>query len=165
MRVRGWSRRSRVAAGLAGVGLVVGGGLVAGELDSPVFGLAQGPFAPDPACARLADRYPGRLGGSTRDRVTFEGLAVWGHGAVELRCGVNPPAPTTQACVSVDGVDWVWRETAAGGRKKLVTYGRSPAVEVSIAGSVSSPDAVLVDLSRLVAPIREGDKCLADGAS
>ncbi|MGW3127093.1 DUF3515 family protein [Streptomyces sp. NPDC001076] len=154
-----------MAAGAVVVGLGVGGGLVAGELDSPVFGLAQGPFATDPACARLADRYPDRLGGDTRDRVSFEGLAVWGHGTVELRCGVNPPAPTTDACVSVDGVDWVWRETAGDGRKKLVTYGRSPAVEVSVADSVTGLDAVLVELSRLVAPIREGDKCLAGGGS
>ncbi|MFF5143883.1 DUF3515 family protein [Streptomyces sp. NPDC013157] len=154
-----------MAVGLAVVGLGAGGGLVAGELDSPVFGLAQGPFAQDPACARLADRYPDRLGGTTRDRVTFEGLAVWGHGSVELRCGVNPPGPTTDACVSVDGVDWVWRETAGGGRKKLVTYGRSPAVEVSVAGSVAGLDAVLVDVSHLVAPIREGDKCLASSGS
>ncbi|MFF7469215.1 DUF3515 family protein [Streptomyces sp. NPDC008092] len=150
-----------MAGGVAVVGLGVGGGLVAGELDSPVFGLAQGPFAEDPGCGRLADRYPDRLGGATRDRVTFAGLAVWGHGTVELRCGVNPPGPTTDACVSVDGVDWVWREAAGNGRKMLVTYGRSPAVEVSVAGSVAGLDAVLVDLSRLVAPIREGAGCLA----
>ncbi|MER5789912.1 DUF3515 family protein [Streptomyces sp. NPDC001980] len=154
-----------MAVGMAVAGLGVGGGLVAGELDSPVFGLAQGPFAQDPACARLADRYPDRLGGAARDRVTFEGLAVWGHGTVELRCGVNPPGPTTDACVSVDGVDWVWRETAGDGRKKLVTYGRSPAVEVSVAGSVAGLDAVLVEVSHLVAPIREGDKCLAGSGS
>lgn len=150
-----------MAVGLAVAGVLAGGGLVAGELDSPVFGLAQGPFAADPACGRLADRYPDRLGGATRDRVTFEGLAVWGHGTVELRCGVNPPGPTTDACVSVDGVDWVWRKTTGDGRKKLVTYGRSPAVEVSIADSAAGPDAALVDLGRLVAPIREGAKCLS----
>ena len=163
MGVRGWSRRGRVAVGVAVVGLVAGGGLVAGELDSPVFGLAQGPFAQDPACARLADRYPDRLGGTTRDRVTFEGLAVWGHGTVELRCGVNPPGPTTDACVSVDGVDWVWRETAGDGRKKLVSYGRSPAVEFSVAGSAAGLVGVLGGVSHLGAPIREGGKCLASG--
>ncbi|MEU6192824.1 DUF3515 family protein [Streptomyces sp. NPDC047061] len=156
----GRSRRSRAAVGLAVLGLLAGAGLVAGELDSPVFGLAQGPFAKDPGCGRLADRYPDRLGGAVRDRVSYAGLAAWGHGTVELRCGVNPPAPTTDACVSVDGVDWVWRKTAADGRRKLVTYGRSPAVEVSVAGSVTGIDAVLVDLSHLVAPIRGGAECL-----
>ncbi|MEV6761035.1 DUF3515 family protein [Streptomyces sp. NPDC051105] len=161
--MRGWSRRGRAAAGVAAAGVVVGAGLVAYELSSPVFGLAQGPLAKDPACARIADRYPDRLGGAARDPVTFEGLAVWGHGAVELRCGLTPPAPTTDACVSVDGVDWVWRERA-GGRRYLVTYGRNPAVEVSIADSVTRPDAVLLDLSHLVAPIRAGAKCLASDA-
>ncbi|MFD8819805.1 DUF3515 family protein [Streptomyces sp. NPDC059627] len=150
------------AVALAAGGVLAGAGLVAGSLDSPVFGLAQGPFAKDPGCGRLADRYPDRIGGATRDRVSFAGLAVWGHGTVELRCGVNPPGPTTDACVSVDGVDWVWRETVGDGRKKLVTYGRSPAVEVSVSDSVAGLDAVLVDLSHLVAPIREGAKCLAD---
>jgi hypothetical protein len=162
--VRGLSRRGWAATGVAVAGLAVGAGLAAGELDSPVFGLAQGPLARDPACARLADRYPDRLGGAARDRVTFEGLAVWGHGEVELRCGLNPPAPTTDACVSVDGVDWVWRETADG-RKKLVTYGRSPAVEISVADSVTRLDAVLLDLSHLVAPIKNGAKCLESSGS
>ncbi|MEU9447106.1 DUF3515 family protein [Streptomyces sp. NPDC048277] len=159
------SRRGWAATGVSVAALVAGGGLVAGELDSPVFGLAQGPYAKDPACARLADRYPDRLDGDTRDLVSFQGLAVWGHGEVELRCGVTPPAPTTDACVSVDGVDWVWRETAANGRRTLVTYGRSPAVEVSVADSVSHLDAVLLDLSHLVAPIKKGAKCLESSGS
>ncbi|MFJ9565645.1 DUF3515 family protein [Streptomyces fuscichromogenes] len=159
--VSGRARRGRTAAALVVAGLLAGAGLVAGELDSPVFGLAQGPFAADPGCGRLADRYPDRLAGATRDRVTFAGLAVWGHGAVELRCGVNPPGPTTDACVSVDGVDWVWRASAAGGRKKLVTFGRSPAVEVSVSDSAAGLDVVLVDLSRLVGPIRQGAGCLS----
>ncbi|WP_052768412.1 DUF3515 family protein [Streptomyces humi] len=144
------------AVGVAG--LLAGAGLVAGELDSPVFGLAQGPLASDPACTRLAARYPDRLGGATRDRVTFAGLAVWGRGAVELRCGVHPPGPTTDACVRVDGVDWVWRERA-GDREYLVTFGRSPAVEISVADSVPHLDAVLPDLSRLVSPIGPAGSC------
>jgi hypothetical protein len=37
-------------------------------------------------------------------------------------------------------------------------------VEVSIADSVTRPDAVLLDLSHLVAPIRAGAKCLAGEA-
>ncbi|MFD3585705.1 DUF3515 family protein [Streptomyces sp. NPDC058683] len=162
--MRGWSRRGRAAAGVAAAGLAAGAGLVAYELSSPVFGLAQGPLAKDPACARIAGRYPDRLGGAGRDPVTFEGLAVWGRGTVELRCGLTPPAPTTDACVSVDGVDWVWREQAGdrtGDRTYLVTYGRSPAVEVSIADSVTRLDAVLLDLSHLVAPIGAGAGCLA----
>ncbi|MEV7384795.1 DUF3515 family protein [Streptomyces sp. NPDC091215] len=159
----GLSRRRWAATAVAAAGLTAGAVLVAGELDSPVFGLAQGPLAGDPACARLADRYPDRLDGAARDRVTFEGLAVWGHGEVELRCGVARPGPTTDACVSVDGVDWVWRESATDGREKLVTYGRSPAVEVSVTDSATRLDALLVDLSNLVAPIRKGAKCLESG--
>ncbi|MEU9382811.1 DUF3515 family protein [Streptomyces sp. NPDC048279] len=160
--MRGWSRRGRAAAGVTAAGLVAGAALVAYELNSPVFALAQGPLAKDPACARIAGRYPARLGEAARDPVTFEGLAVWGQGAVELRCGVTPPGPTTDACVSVDGVDWVWRERA-GDREYLVTYGRSPAVEVSVATSVTRLDGVLLDLSHLVAPLAPNAECLGGG--
>ncbi|MEU0006629.1 DUF3515 family protein [Streptomyces sp. NPDC006314] len=157
-------RRTWAAAGVAASGLVVAGVLVAQELSSPVFGMRQGPLAMDPACARIAGHYPDRLDGNRRDRITFEGLAVWGHGAVRLRCGLIPPAPTKDPCFAVNGVDWVLREAASrGGRKLLVTYGRRPAVEVSLADSVRQTDAVLLELSRLVAPVRQNDRCLTSG--
>lgn len=155
------ARRTRAAAGVAAGGLVVAGLLVAQELSSPVFGLRQGPLAKDPACARIARHYPDRLDGNRRDRITFEGLAVWGHGAVRLRCGLIPPAPAKDPCVAVNGVDWVLREAdSQGGRKLLVTYGRRPAVEVSLADSVRQTDTVLIELSRLVAPVPQNDHCL-----
>ncbi|PKW08420.1 Protein of unknown function [Streptomyces sp. 1222.5] len=158
------TRRRRAAAGVAAGGLLLAGLLVARELSSPVFGLRQGPLAKDAACTRIADRYPDRLDGDRRDRVTFEGLAVWGHGAVRLRCGLTPPVPTKDPCFSVNGVDWVLREAASrDGRKLVVTYGRRPAVELSIADSVRQPDAVLTEVSRLVAPVRQNDHCLRSG--
>ncbi|MFG2356747.1 DUF3515 domain-containing protein [Streptomyces sp. NPDC048521] len=158
------ARRTRAAAGVAASGLVVAGALVVQELSSPVFGLRQGPQAKDPACARIAAHYPDRLDGHRRGRITFEGLAVWGHGAVRLRCGLTPPAETKDPCVAVNGVDWVLREAASrGGRKLLVTYGRRPAVEVSLADSVRQTDTVLMELSRLVAPVPRNERCLSGG--
>ncbi|MFI5976788.1 DUF3515 family protein [Streptomyces sp. NPDC051452] len=158
------ARRRRAAAGLAAGGLLVAGVLVARELSSPVFGLRQGPLAKDPGCARIAGHYPDRLDGDRLDPVTFEGLAVWGHGTVRLRCGLIPPAPTTDPCFAVDGVDWVLREAGShGGRKLLVTYGRRPAVEVSIADSAGHTDTVLSDLSRLVASLPLDDHCVSGG--
>lgn len=53
------------------------------------------------------------------------------------------------------GVVRVLRRVAArDGRSLLVTHGRRPAVEVTPAGSVRQTDAVLVELSRLVPPVR-----------
>ncbi|MFI9809305.1 DUF3515 family protein [Streptomyces sp. NPDC052301] len=158
------SRRRWAATGVAVGGLLVAGVLVARELDSPVFGMRQGPLARSPECARIADRYPDRLAGDRRDRAGFEGLAAWGHGQVELRCGLTPPAVQKDRCVAVNGVDWVLHEAGwRHGRKVLVTYGRSPAVEVSLADSVRQPDTVLTELSRLVAPLPQHDHCLDGG--
>lgn len=159
--MRTMPRRRRAAVGVAAGGLALAGLLVARELASPVYGMRQPPLATDPACARIAAHYPDRLDGDRRDRVSYEGLAAWGHGRVRLRCGLNPPAPTGDPCVAVNGVDWVLRETAArDGHDLLVTYGRRPAVEVTLSASLRQTDAVLEELSRLVAPVRQGDHCL-----
>jgi Protein of unknown function (DUF3515) len=159
--MRTGARRRAAAAAVAAGGLALAGALVAHELASPVYGMRQAPLAKDPACARIAAHYPDRLGGDRRDRATYEGLAAWGHGRVRLRCGLNPPAPTGDPCIAVNGVDWVLREVAArDGRDLLVTYGRRPAVEVTLAASVPQTDTVLTQLSRLVAPVRQNDHCL-----
>ncbi|MFF2998901.1 DUF3515 family protein [Streptomyces sp. NPDC057950] len=163
--LNGWSRRSWASAGLALAALVAGGVLVAREVTSPVFALEQGPLADTPECARIAGNYPSSLAGNERDRVSYEGLAAWGRGAVELRCGLYPPAPTTDMCVTVDGVDWVLEEAQSrDGRKYLVTYGRRPAVEVSISDDVPETDVVLVEMSRLVAPVKQNARCIAPDA-
>ena len=112
---------------------------------SPVYGMRQPPFAKDPVCARITAHRPDRLDGDRRDRVSHEG----------------PAAPTKDSCISVNGVDWVLRRVAArDGRSLLVTYGRRPAVEATLAASVRQTDAVLMELSRLVAPVRQSDRCL-----
>ncbi|KUN08737.1 hypothetical protein AQI95_06915 [Streptomyces yokosukanensis] len=155
------ARRRWAAAGVAAGGLAVAGVLVAQELASPVYGMRQGPLAKDPACTRIAAHYPDRLAGDRRDRVSYEGLAAWGHGSVRLRCGIVPPAARKNPCFAVNGVDWVLREDPRhDGRRLLVTYGRRPAVEVTLAASVRQTDTVLVRLSRLVAPVRQSVHCL-----
>ena len=143
-------------------GLVVAGaaGLDLYEAHSPDFGVRAAPHADAPACGRL-DR-PERLGGQRREDVSTPGVGVWGDGAVVLRCGLTPPEPTVDACIDVDDVDWVWRETGSES-KVLVTYGRDPAVEVEIADRVDAVDAVLVELSRMVKPITQKAKCIGDG--
>lgn len=151
--------RYKVVAGLVVAGVAA---LVVHEVNAPDYGVRAAPRADAPACGRLD--YPDRLGGQRRKDVSTAGVGVWGDGAVVLRCGLTPPAPTVDACVDIDDVDWVWRDAGSrGGSKVLVTYGRDPAVEVEISSRVDAVDAVLVEMGRLVKPIAQKSKSLGDG--
>ncbi|MER6143154.1 DUF3515 family protein [Streptomyces sparsogenes] len=161
MRLVPRSRRARVAVGVAAAGLVVAGVYVARVVTSPAYGVAAAPRGDAPECARIEKGYPDHLAGRERAPGGAAGVAVWGDRAVVSRCGMTPPAPTPELCVNVDGVDWVLREARSrDGRKVVITYGRDPAVEVSVSDRVTELDAVLVDLSKAVKPIRQHHKCL-----
>jgi len=72
-----------------------------------------------------------RLGSSAGgDRSGDPAVHAWGDPAIVARCGVAPPGPTTEDCLSVNGVDWVATPLSDGTR--FVTYGRNPAIEVLI---------------------------------
>jgi hypothetical protein len=60
-------------------------------------------------------------------------VAAWGDPAIIARCGLDPLGPTTDECVTVDGVDWVVRRLTDG--SAATTYGRDPAIEVLVPGS------------------------------
>ena len=57
-------------------------------------------------------------------------MSAWGDPPIIARCGLPAPAPTTDSCVVVDGVDWVVRELTDG--TAAVTFGREPAIEVLV---------------------------------
>jgi hypothetical protein len=156
------SRGMRLALGLtaaAATGLTVV--LVARELNSPAYGVEQAPRADAPACARIARHYPATLDGHKLAGTDTPGVAVWGDKSVVLRCGLEPPAPTTDLCVTVDGVDWVYRQAESrDGHKVIVTYGRDPAVEVTLAAQDTAVDGALVELSRIVRPVRQSNHCI-----
>ena len=159
------SRRARIAIGTAVGAVLVAVPLVAREVSSPALDLRPAARAEDPACARIADRYPDRIAGESRDPVSVTGVASWGNGGVVLRCGLEPPAETADPCVEVDGVDWVFREdgSTGSGYRVLVTYGRSPAVQAFVDDRVAAIDGVLVDLSDVVRPIERApdDVCVS----
>ncbi|MFG2607863.1 DUF3515 family protein [Streptomyces sp. NPDC048514] len=111
-------------------------------------------------CRRIAESAPGSMGGFPRWDSDARGVAVWGDRDIVLRCGVTEPGPSNDPCFAVDGVDWVIDvRQSTGTRKVIVTYGRSPATQV-VFDSGGKTDAALVDLSRLVAPIRQKSHCL-----
>ncbi|MFZ5871876.1 MAG: DUF3515 family protein [Actinomycetota bacterium] len=119
------------------------------------------PQAADPLCAQvlvsLRSGAYDELAGRPRRDTTSQSTAAWGDPPVVLRCGVEPPGPTTAACVDVEGVDWVLDDA----RATFTTYGRVPAVEVAFPpGDVTGSDAVLVELSALVGRLPQSRECL-----
>ncbi len=81
---------------------------------------------------------------------------------VLLRCGVAPLGPTTQPCVTVNGIDWVLESSPNAKTIRYITFGRTPATEVIIdhgAGGVSDA-SVLPDLAEAVGSVKQTSKCL-----
>lgn len=110
------------------------------------------PYAHDPACAEVSVRLPEQLDGRPLRHTNAQATGAWGDPAVVLlRCGVEPPGPTGERCVSLNGIDWV-QDSAAAPDFRFVSYGRTPAVEVVVAGSdpTVSGTNVLVDLQDAV---------------
>ncbi|MCZ0986003.1 DUF3515 family protein [Streptomyces diastatochromogenes] len=154
--------RYAVGAGALAVLVAAGGwGWWAGQDGGARYGLRAAERASVPACMGLAGRWPGGWAVTTaRGGVT--GAEAWGGGAVTARCGLVSPGPSTDPCVSVDGVDWLLEQARSrqSGKKVLVSYGRTPAVEVTISPGVRAVDSVLTDLSKAVAPIAQRSHCL-----
>lgn len=119
------------------------------------------PSASDPDCAAVVVRLPDTVAGLAERETNAQGTGAWGQPAsVLLRCGVEPPGPTTDRCVSVDGVDWIIDESDAP-TYLFTTYGRTPAVEVVVDNDAVSGTTAITDLSRAVAAIPAEGGCVA----
>jgi len=86
----------------------------------------------DPVCAKAAAVLPGSVSGraSVATDPSDPAVHAWGDPPILARCGVATPGPTTDDCLTVNGVDWVATPLSDGTR--FVTYGRDPALEVLI---------------------------------
>ncbi|MFF7750732.1 DUF3515 family protein [Streptomyces sp. NPDC007971] len=155
--------RYAVGAGALAIVVVVTGWARWGRPDGdPQHGLRAAQRATGPACRSLAGRWPGRLDGHGRERVGVSGAEAWGDGAVTARCGVTSPRLSPDPCMNVNGVDWLLEQARSrrAGKKVLVSYGRSPAVEVTVSPGVRAVDTVLLGLSKAVAPIAQPFHCV-----
>ena len=122
--------------------------------------LEPAPSASDPVCAQVLQTTPGVLGGAEQRPTTTQSSRAWGDPAIAIaRCGMEPPAPTTDRCVTVDGVDWISTEEAADSWT-FVTYGRTPAVEVILDPQKVSGATVLSSVSPAVALLEETSACV-----
>ena len=103
------------------------------------------PHATDPVCASVVLAMPDSLGDGLPQRsTTAQATTAWGdpEHPIVLRCGVDPLAPTTEHCQTVEtpggpSIDWVTVENDDGSWT-LTTYGREPAVELHIPRSVAA---------------------------
>ncbi|MFC4242749.1 DUF3515 family protein [Gryllotalpicola reticulitermitis] len=139
---------------------------------TPTVAMDSAPHANDPQCASVTVELPDSVAGKKEDHTNAQATGAWGNPVVvQLRCGVAPLGPTTQPCVTVssgqDSVDWVLTNNPDSTVLTYVTYGRTPAVEVTIQhgkGGVSDAN-VLPDLAQAVATIPQSKvhKCDAAG--
>jgi hypothetical protein len=118
------------------------------------------PLADDPACAAVAARWPDQVAGRPRVTVAGDprGVAAWGDPVIVARCGVVPPPPSTNDCVAADGVDWVARgggQPASG--MVFVSYGRSPAIEVTVPAAYAPEPMVLGAFAEAARQIGQGE--------
>lgn len=121
--------------------------------------VAPAPQSNDPRCAPVMVALPDVLAGADRRTTTSQATAAWGNpSAAVLRCGVPVPGPTTQRCVTVNGVDWV--AIQEGKTWRLITYGREPAIELLLDTSRAPSSSVLVDLAGPVSSLPQSRRCL-----
>ena len=157
--------RLRVAA--AAVAAIAFAALLAGC--TPTVALNAAPHANNPKCASVTVILPDTVAGQSKDYTNAQATGAWGNPVkVQLRCGVTPLGPTTKPCITVgtgqDAVDWVLTNDPDDKVLTYVTFGRSPAAEVTIQhgeGGVSDAN-VLPDLGQAIAQLpRTNLKCIA----
>lgn len=115
--------------------------------------------ANNPACAPMMVALPDSLADAKRRSTSSQATAAWGDPAVVLlRCGVQVPGPTTDRCVTVNGVDWVIKEGETSWT--FTTYGRNPATELILEENQVPSDTVLTQISAAAAKIPSTGGCI-----
>ena len=116
-------------------------------------GVHAAPSASDPACTTALRTLPATVLGQRRAGTPATGAASWGKPAIVLVCGLPELAPTTDPCLTVNGVDWVIQND--GGPFTFATFGRAPAIRVTVPTSYGrgQASAALVDLRAVAATL------------
>ncbi|MDI3242493.1 DUF3515 family protein [Arthrobacter sp. AL08] len=126
---------------------------------SPVVDVAPAKDAADPACAPMMVALPDAIGDAKLRKTNSQATAAWGDPSLlVLRCGVNVPGPTTDRCVSVNGVDWVIKE--GDPVWTLTTFGREPATEILLDPNKISSATVLADLASSASKLPATRNCV-----
>jgi hypothetical protein len=137
------------------------GGIAALSLTacSPAVDVTPARDAANPLCAPMMVALPDAIGDSKLRKTNSQATAAWGDPSlVILRCGVNVPGPTTDRCVTVNGVDWVIKE--GDPVWTLTTYGREPATEILMDPDKISSATVLADLAAAAEKVPSARNCV-----
>ena len=118
--------------------------------------------AANPKCADVMLTLPAEIDGQEERTTSSQGTKAWGDPNIAvLRCGVTPPGPTTDQCVSVSGVDWISQPADDDDSSWVFTsYGRTPAVEVLINREAESGIDVLAAVSPALTAIEPETECV-----
>ena len=126
---------------------------------APVVDVTPAKDSANAACAPMMVALPDSLGDAKLRKTNSQGTAAWGDPSlVILRCGVNVPGPTTDRCVTVNGVDWVIKE--GDPVWTLTTFGREPATEILTDPDKISAATVLAELSAPASKIPKTRGCV-----
>jgi hypothetical protein len=126
---------------------------------SPAVDVKPAQDAANPACAPMMVALPETIGDARIRKTNSQATAAWGEPSrLILRCGVNVPGPTTDRCVTVNGVDWVIKE--GDPVWTLTTYGREPATEILLDPDTISSATVLADLAGAASKIEATRQCV-----
>ena len=126
---------------------------------APSVSVASASDSNNPACAPMMVTLPDTLAGAQRRTTTSQATAAWGDPSMAiLRCGVTVPGPTTDKCVTVNGVDWVIKEDDPNWT--MTTYGRNPAAEVTIDPNKIASSSVLAELSSSASKLPQTRACV-----
>ncbi|UZX03735.1 DUF3515 domain-containing protein [Arthrobacter sp. CDRTa11] len=142
-------------------GILLAGALAGSALTacSPVVDVTAAKDAANPACAPMMVALPDSIGDAGLRKTNSQATAAWGDpSVVVLRCGVNVPGPTTDRCVSVNGIDWVIKE--GDPVYTLTTFGREPATEILLDPEKIPSATVLADLSGAAGKIPATRNCV-----
>jgi len=119
------------------------------------------------ACERLAAALPDRLGDiAARRAVTPSSpyTAAWGDPPIVLRCGAAPPRhPYTGDRLTIDGVSWLGSHQ--GDVQAWASLGRPVTVRLDVPLGYDEQDAILADLSAVLAAAVPARRSPAPGAS
>jgi hypothetical protein len=151
----------RPAAGFAAILSVLTVVVLAGC--APTVSLDAAPGSNDYGCAEITVRLPDSIGGKGIRETDAQATGAWGTpAAVLLRCGVAAIGPTTQPCITVNGIDWVLETSPDAKVIRYITFGRVPATEVIIDHGTNgvSDSAVLPALANAIGSVKQTSKCL-----
>jgi hypothetical protein len=147
-----------------GVITVCAAALAACGTSSRSYNVSGAPGGNSAGCSGLVSKAPQKLAGHGRTDSDQKGTAVWGDGDVILRCGNISDVPESAACTSVKGVDWVVNDKKThGGVKTVLSYGRSPAAEVTMSERIKDKDAVIGEMSGIVSGLAKQKACVKQG--